>query len=97
MECFISGLKESIQTHVRMHQPTTWLEAFHKALDAETNINAQYSHPSFPSKKHPTLASGPTQTLKVQKVLLEEMAERRRQGLCYYCNDKMQGTKVLLD
>lgn len=31
---------------------------------------------------------GPTQTLKVQKVSPAEMVERRKQGLCYYCDDK---------
>ena len=29
-----------------------------------------------------------TQTLKVQKVSPAEMAERRKQGLCYYCDEK---------
>ena len=27
-ECFISVLKESIQDHVNMHHPTTWLQKF---------------------------------------------------------------------
>jgi hypothetical protein len=36
LECFISGLKESIQAHVSMHHPTTWLQACQLALEAET-------------------------------------------------------------
>lgn len=33
LECFINGLKESIQAHIRIHHPTTWLDACSKALD----------------------------------------------------------------
>ncbi len=35
-----------------------------------------------------TQAEGTTQTLRVQKVSNVEMAERRKQGLCYYCDEK---------
>ena len=28
-ECFISGLKESIQAHVQGHHPLNWMEACH--------------------------------------------------------------------
>jgi hypothetical protein len=39
---------------------------------------------------HPHLRAHPalTQTLKVQKVSPAEMVERRKQGLCYYCDEK---------
>jgi len=62
MECFIIGLKEATKTHVRMHQPSSWLEAYDKALDAKGAINAQCYNLSITSKSHPTLTSGPTQT-----------------------------------
>ena len=39
-------------------------------------------------KVAPPQAHNMTQTLKVQKVSPAEMAERRKQGLCYYCDEK---------
>jgi len=51
-------------------------------------IVSQSTCPNFVAKGHPTQAQGPTQTLKVQKVSPAKMAERRKQGLCYYCDDK---------
>ena len=66
-----------------MHHPTIWLEACRKALDVEVALNAQSNHPNFVARAHPSPPIGPTQTLKVQKVLPIEMAERRKQGLCY--------------
>jgi hypothetical protein len=30
----------------------------------------------------------PTQTLKVQNISQEEMVERHKQGICYYCDEK---------
>eukprot|EP00253_Pinus_taeda_P017311 PITA_17311 len=51
-ECFISGLKEAIQTDVRLHHPPTWSEACKVARN------------------------------------VEQMAERRKEGLCYYCDEK---------
>ena len=68
LECFISGLKEVIQAHFRMHHPTTWLEACNKALEVEVALNAQSNRPNFVARARLTLATGPTQTLKVQKV-----------------------------
>ena len=39
LECFISGLKEAIEAHVRMHHSTTWLDTYNKALDVEITLN----------------------------------------------------------
>jgi hypothetical protein len=88
LECFISGLKEAIRAHVSMHHPTTWLQACQLALEAETILQAPPLKDTFPNHPHPRANPTPTQTLKVQKVSPTEMAERRKQGLCYYCDEK---------
>jgi hypothetical protein len=88
LECFISGLKEAIHAHVCMHHPITWLQACTLALEVETILQAQPLHSSVPNHPRPGATTAPTQTLKVQKVSPTEMEERRKQGLCYYCDDK---------
>jgi hypothetical protein len=40
------------------------------------------------NRPHPGAHPVPTQALKVQKVSPTEMEERRKQGLCYYCDEK---------
>jgi len=40
LECFISGLKEAIQAHVRMHHPPTWMDTFNKAIKVERTLAA---------------------------------------------------------
>eukprot|EP00253_Pinus_taeda_P028301 PITA_28301 len=87
-ECFISSLKEAIRAQVLLHHPPTWTKACQVAPKVERALAAQYSHPNFPAKGRPPQAQNTTQTLKVQKVSLVEMAERRKQGLCYYCDEK---------
>eukprot|EP00253_Pinus_taeda_P012985 PITA_12985 len=54
----------------------------------ERALAAQYSRPNFPAKGRPPQAHNTTQKLKVQKVSPAEMAKRRKQGLCYYCDEK---------
>ena len=88
LECFISGPKDAIQAHVRMHHLATWMEACTKSIKMGHALAAQSPNPNFIAKGHPTQAQGTTQTLKVQNVSPAEMAERRKQGLCYYCDDK---------
>ena len=87
-ECFISGLKEAIKAQVLLHHPPTWTEACQVARKVERALAAQYSRPNFPAKGRPPQAHNTTQTLKVQKVSPAEMAERRKQGPCYYCDEK---------
>eukprot|EP00253_Pinus_taeda_P020872 PITA_20872 len=88
MECFVSGLKEAIQAHVLLHHPSSWLHACRIAREVELALAAQSNCPNFITKGHPTQAQSTTQTLKVQKVSPAEMAKRRKQGLCYYCDEK---------
>lgn len=87
-ECFISGLKEAIKAQVLLHHPPTWTEDCKMAHNVERALAAQYSRPNFSAKGRPPQAHNTTQTLKVQKVSPVEMAERRKQGLCYYCDEK---------
>eukprot|EP00253_Pinus_taeda_P019071 PITA_19071 len=87
-ECFINSLKEAIRAQVLLHHPPTWMEACQVARKVERALAAQYSRPNFPAKGRPPQAQNTTQTLKVQKVSPVEMAERRKQGLCYYCDEK---------
>eukprot|EP00253_Pinus_taeda_P012815 PITA_12815 len=88
VECFVSGLKEAIQAHVRLHHPSSSLHACRIAREVERVLAAQSNHPNFIAKGCPTQAQSTTQTLKVQKVSPEEMVKRRKQGLCYYCHEK---------
>lgn len=88
LECFISGLKDTIKAHVCMHHLATWLQACHLAKEAETILQAQPLRTAVPNRPCPGATSAQTQTLKVQKVSPAEMAERHKQGLCYYCDDK---------
>jgi len=64
------------------------MDAYKKALEVEIALTTQSNCANFSAKVHPTQAQGPTQTLKVQKVSQAEVAERRKQGLCYYYDDK---------
>eukprot|EP00253_Pinus_taeda_P013335 PITA_13335 len=82
------GLKEAIKAQVLLHHPPTWTEACQVARKVERAITAQYSRSNFPTKGCPPQAHTTTQTLKVQKVSPQEMAERRKRGLCYYCDEK---------
>eukprot|EP00253_Pinus_taeda_P003142 PITA_03142 len=78
---------EAIKAQVLLHHPPTWTKACQVARKVERALAAQYSHPNFPAKGRPPQAHNTTQTLKVQKVSPAEMAERRKQGLCYYCDE----------
>eukprot|EP00253_Pinus_taeda_P033815 PITA_33815 len=87
-EFFISGLKEAIKAHVQLHHPPTWIEACKVAHNVERALAALATRPNFTAKGRPTQAHSTTQTLKVQKMSPIEMAKRRKQGLCYYCDEK---------
>eukprot|EP00253_Pinus_taeda_P006137 PITA_06137 len=88
LECFVSSLKEAIQAPVRLQHLISWLDACKIAHEVERALAAQSTRPNFIAKGHPTQAPSTTQTLKVQKVSPTEIVERRKQGLCYYCDEK---------
>jgi hypothetical protein len=86
--CFINQLKDAIKSHVCMHHPVTWLQACQLSRESEKIIQAQPMHTTIPNHPHPWATSSSTQMLKVQNVSPVEMAECRKQGLCYYYDDK---------
>eukprot|EP00253_Pinus_taeda_P028551 PITA_28551 len=87
-KCFINSLKEAIKAHVQLHHPPTWIEDCKVACNVERALAALDTRPNFTAKGCPTQAHNTTQTLKVKKMSPVEMAERRKQGLCYYCDEK---------
>ena len=46
-ECFISGLKDDICSHVLMAQPWIWVEATKRAKEAQQVVSSQTRKPSF--------------------------------------------------
>jgi hypothetical protein len=69
--------------HVSMHHPTTCFHACQFSLDAETILQALTLKDTLPTHPHPRAIPSPMQTLKVKKVSPTEMAECRKQGICY--------------
>jgi hypothetical protein len=57
-------------------------------LEPEAILQAQPICSSVPNHPCPRATTGPTQTLKIQKVSPIEMAEHRKQGICYYYDEK---------
>lgn len=47
-------LKKAIRAQVQMQHPTTWLEAYEQALQAETILNAQSTPSSLNARAQPT-------------------------------------------
>jgi hypothetical protein len=87
-ECFISGLKDEIRSHVVMARPEIWVEATKRAKEAQQVVSSQKSKPSFiprPKLVNPTTPSAP---LKIQKLTRAEMVEHQLKGLCYNYDDK---------
>ena len=56
LEFFISGLKEAIQAHVRMHHPPTWIDACNKAIKVERALATLSPRPNFIAKGCPAQA-----------------------------------------
>jgi hypothetical protein len=87
-QCFISGLKDAIRSHVRMARPQSWVEDTKRDKEAQQVVSSQNWKPSFiPCTKlvNPTPPSTP---LKIQKLTRDEMDERQLKGLCYNCDEK---------
>jgi hypothetical protein len=87
-ECFISGLKEEIRSHVLMARPSSWVEATKKAKEAQQVVSSQNRKPSFIPRPKPINPTTPSAPLKIQKLTRDEMVERQLKGLCYNCADK---------
>jgi hypothetical protein len=87
-ECFISGLKEEIRTHVLMAWPKSWVEATKRAKEEQQVVYSQNCKPSFIPRPKPINPTTPSAPLKIQKLTQAEMDECQLKGLCYNCDEK---------
>jgi hypothetical protein len=87
-ECFISGLKEKIQAHVLMAQPSSWMAATKKDKEEKQVISSQKCKPSFIPCPKPVNPTTPFAPLKIQKLTRDEMDECQLKGICYNCDEK---------
>ncbi|KAA8547499.1 hypothetical protein F0562_003928 [Nyssa sinensis] len=89
VSCFISGLKESIRIEVQASRPTTLSATVGLARLYEAKLTTASKHSTPPMKVHrpfPTVPDGRRPTIR--KFSPTEIEERRKQGLCFHCNDK---------
>ena len=97
LSCFLSGLKDEIRLPVRMLNPQKLNTAFGLAKIQEEYLMA--SRRSIKSWGDGPKASilGPPPVIRtdskgakmaIQKISPSQMDERRKKGLCYYCDDK---------
>uniref|UniRef100_A0A7N2KR02 Uncharacterized protein n=1 Tax=Quercus lobata TaxID=97700 RepID=A0A7N2KR02_QUELO len=99
LSCFLSGLKDEIRLAVRMQNPRTLSAAFGLAKIQEEylltckKVYRPFQEPSktnwqeYPTARHDSKAEA---KVPVQKITSAQMEERRRKGLCYYCDEKWQ-------
>jgi hypothetical protein len=87
-ECFISGLKEEIQSQFLMTHPPTWLEATQRAKEAQKFFFSKTKKTPFVPRPRPANPNPPVTPLKVQKLTRDEMDEHQLKGLCYNCDEK---------
>ncbi|KAF5447056.1 hypothetical protein F2P56_032635 [Juglans regia] len=109
LSCFISGLKDEVRFTVKMFNPKNLNDAFGLAKIQEQNIwstrkvwkNTSYdSGTSIQKPIHaPSILGTPPRGQAVSKMPFQrisenEMQERRKKGLCYFCEEKYyQGHK----
>jgi hypothetical protein len=87
-ECFISGLKYEIRSHVLMARPQSWVEATKRAKEAKQVVSSQNQKPSFIPRTKLVNPTAPSTPLKIQKLTRVEMVERQLKGLFYNCDEK---------
>lgn len=86
---FLSGLREDISAGVRMLRPSSLSEAFDLAIRQEEAIDATSR---FKATKSIQAASKPvttttSTTVPVRRISKFEQEERRKQGLCFHCDE----------
>jgi hypothetical protein len=64
-ECFISGFKDEICTHVLMAQPQSWVEDTKIAKEARHIVSSQNRKPSFIPRIKPVNPTPPYTPLKI--------------------------------
>jgi hypothetical protein len=87
-ECFISGLKDDIHSHVLMARPQSWVEDTKIFKEAQLVVSSQNHKPSFIPRNKPINPTPPSTPLKIQKLTRAEMDESQLKGLCYNFDEK---------
>ena len=97
MICFLSGIRDEIRLIVWMLNPKNLSAAFGLAKIQEEYLLASRRSTKPWSDVIKTSILGPPPMIKneskgtklpIQKISLSQMEERRKKGLCYYCEDK---------
>ena len=97
LSCFLSGLRDEIRLAIRMLNPTSLHQAFGLAkiqeeywistrrasfkTSMEVGSQAKSSILGLPKPN-------PKARVAIQKISPAQMEERRKKGLCYYCEEK---------
>jgi hypothetical protein len=87
-ECFISGLKDEIHSHVLMDCPQSWVESTKIDKESQQVVSYQNKKPSFIPHTKPITPTPPSTPLKIQKLTRAEMVEQQLKCICYNCDDK---------
>ena len=97
LSCFLSGLKDEIRLPVRMFNPQNLNATFGLAKIQEENLLASRRNTKSWGKGPKASILGPspmtkndpkTSKMAIQKISPSQMEDRRKKGLCYYCDDK---------
>jgi hypothetical protein len=80
-EHFIIGMKDEISAHVLMAHPQTWLESTQRSKESPQIIFSQTQKPYFLPRFKPSNPTPLTNTLKINNLIGEEMAQRQLKGL----------------
>ncbi|KAK0581846.1 hypothetical protein LWI29_018689 [Acer saccharum] len=92
VSCFVTGLRDSIRTDVQAHCPSTLTIAIGLAKLYEARDQAQKKpNQSVVRSARPAPTSNNSNfstTTTIKRMTPEELNERRRNGLCFHCNDK---------
>jgi hypothetical protein len=87
-ECFISGLKDEICSHILMAWPQSWVEATKRDKEAQCFFSSQNWKPSFIPRTKLVNPNSTSTPIKIQKLTRDEMEECQLKGLCYNYDDK---------
>ena len=93
LSCFLNGLRDEIRLAVRMQNPRTLSAAFGLDKIQEEYLPFQESSKTnwqeSLTNKHDSKAES-SANVPIQKITSTQMKERRKKGLCYYCDEKWQ-------
>ena len=98
VQCFISGLRDTIKNQVMIFQPTTLSWPIRLALLKENTIKAMIKEAKPSSRNTTNLTPRPQkigqgnsrQIPSIKKISQVELQARREKKLCYYCDEKYE-------